>query len=255
MVRIWGQWFISGRVLGPSSPSYHKDKSCTLDFPGSSFFLVVLSSLVALESACSAGDPGSIPGWRRSPGEGNGNPLQYSCLENPMDRGSWQTTVYGVTRVGHHLVTEPPTLWEWLPQPCQGFQKSRLSWHSERRIWTWRLDVSIGPEWKVGSDGHRWQEAVQTSRWSSAAKEGAIQARIPAWLPGPICVVESGAWGREKDPDSLDLAIACQDPWSLGKTLLSETLGLTDWLSRWGFDYPPTSRPHCTPERKSGLEL
>ena len=43
-----------------------------------------------------AGDPGSIPGWGSSPGEGNGNPLQYSCLENPMDRGAWQATVHGV---------------------------------------------------------------------------------------------------------------------------------------------------------------
>ena len=41
------------------------------------------------ESACNAGDPGSIPGLGRSPGEGNGNPLQYYCLENPMDRGAW----------------------------------------------------------------------------------------------------------------------------------------------------------------------
>ena len=41
------------------------------------------------ESACSAGDPGSIPGLGRSPGEGNGNPLQYSCLENSMDKGAW----------------------------------------------------------------------------------------------------------------------------------------------------------------------
>ena len=40
-------------------------------------------------SSCSAGDPGSIPGLGRSPGEGNGNPLQYSCLENSMDRGAW----------------------------------------------------------------------------------------------------------------------------------------------------------------------
>ena len=40
-------------------------------------------------SACSAGDPDSIPGWGRSPGEGNGNPLQYSCLENPMEGGAW----------------------------------------------------------------------------------------------------------------------------------------------------------------------
>ena len=49
-------------------------------------------------SACNAGDPGSIPGLGRSPGEGNGNPLQYSCLENPMERGSWQATVHGVAK-------------------------------------------------------------------------------------------------------------------------------------------------------------
>ena len=49
------------------------------------------------ESACSAGDQGSIPGSGRSPGEGNGNPLQYSCLENPMDRGAWWALVHGVT--------------------------------------------------------------------------------------------------------------------------------------------------------------
>ena len=48
-------------------------------------------------SACSAGDLGSIPGWGRSPGEGNGNRLQDSGLENPMDRGAWQATVHGVT--------------------------------------------------------------------------------------------------------------------------------------------------------------
>ena len=50
------------------------------------------------ESSCNAGDAGSIPGWGKSPGEGNGNPLQYSCLENPMDRGAWQATVYWVTK-------------------------------------------------------------------------------------------------------------------------------------------------------------
>ena len=47
-------------------------------------------------SACNAGDLGSIPGSGRSPGEGNGNPLQYSCLENSMDRGAWQATVHRV---------------------------------------------------------------------------------------------------------------------------------------------------------------
>ena len=49
-------------------------------------------------SACNVGDLGSIPGSGRSPGEGNGNPLQYSCLENPMDIGAWWATVHGVAK-------------------------------------------------------------------------------------------------------------------------------------------------------------
>ena len=50
------------------------------------------------ESACNAGAPSLIPGLGRSPGEGNGYPLQYSCLENPMDRGAWWATVPGVAK-------------------------------------------------------------------------------------------------------------------------------------------------------------
>ena len=56
--------------------------------------------LSSKESACNAGvirDVSSIPGWGRSPGGGHGNPLQYSCLENPMDRGAWRATVHRVT--------------------------------------------------------------------------------------------------------------------------------------------------------------
>ena len=53
--------------------------------------------IVGKEPTCSAEDPGSIPGWGRSPGEGNGNPLQYSCLENPMDRAAWRATVHEVS--------------------------------------------------------------------------------------------------------------------------------------------------------------
>ena len=60
-----------------------------MDFPGGSD---------SKESACNAGDSGSIPESGRSPGEGKGNPLQYSCLENPMDRGIWWATVHGVTK-------------------------------------------------------------------------------------------------------------------------------------------------------------
>ena len=50
------------------------------------------------ESACNVGDLGSIPGLGRSPGEGNGYPVQYSCLENSMDRGAWWATVHGVAK-------------------------------------------------------------------------------------------------------------------------------------------------------------
>ena len=70
-----------------------------LGFPGSS---------VSKESACNAGDLGSIPGSEWFPAEGNGNPLQYSCLENPMDRRAWRATVHGVTKVGHNLLTKSP---------------------------------------------------------------------------------------------------------------------------------------------------
>ena len=53
-----------------------------------------------------SGDAGLIPGSRRSPGEGNGNPLWYPCLENPTYRGAWQVTVLRIVTVGHYLVTE-----------------------------------------------------------------------------------------------------------------------------------------------------
>ena len=71
--------------------------SCIMGFPHSS---------VNKSSAGNAGDLGSILGSGRSPGEGNGNPLQYSCLENSMERGAWQATVHGVARVGHDLATK-----------------------------------------------------------------------------------------------------------------------------------------------------
>ena len=70
------------------------------------------------ESACSAGDLGLIPGLARSSREGNGNPLQHSCLENPTDRGAWQATVHGVTKSqtwlsDSHTHTHTHTHTEW----------------------------------------------------------------------------------------------------------------------------------------------
>ena len=65
-------------------------------------------SSVGKESACHAGDLSSVPGSRKPPGEGNGSPLQDSCLEKSTDRGAQQALVHGVERGGHDLATKPP---------------------------------------------------------------------------------------------------------------------------------------------------
>ena len=88
-------------------------------------------SSVGKESSCSAGDPGSIPGSGRSPGEENGNPLQYSCLDNPVDRGAWRATAHGVTRVGQDLVTKSP------PLPLHGCI------HPPQRFWRRKLNLRL----------------------------------------------------------------------------------------------------------------
>ena len=64
-------------------------------------YIYAYSSSDSKESACNAGDPGLISGLGRSHGEGNGNPLQYSGLENPRDRRAWWPTVHGLQRVRH----------------------------------------------------------------------------------------------------------------------------------------------------------
>ena len=68
-------------------------------------YQVFLVGSYGKESDFNAGDLGLIPGLGWSPGEGNGNPLQYSCLENPRDRWAWRATVHGITEVGHNLGT------------------------------------------------------------------------------------------------------------------------------------------------------
>ena len=91
----------------PSTEFYlgEGERSISVSFCPAEAVLIPLrgdyDSLVAQdgkESACNAGDPGSIPGLGKSPGEENGNPLQYSCLGNPMDGGTWQTTVHRVAK-------------------------------------------------------------------------------------------------------------------------------------------------------------
>ena len=85
-----------------STPSFNcEDKSLMVLLHSGNTYLNRLGLLVggsdSKASACNAEDPGSIPGLGRSPGEGNGNLLQYSCLENPMDGGAWWATVHVVT--------------------------------------------------------------------------------------------------------------------------------------------------------------
>ena len=81
-----------------SDSNTRRDNKITGSFPGG-------SEVKAF--AYNVGDPGLIPESGRSPGEGNGNPLQYSCLLNSMDRGAWRATVHGVARVRHNLATKP----------------------------------------------------------------------------------------------------------------------------------------------------
>ena len=107
-------------------------------------------SSVGKESACNAEDPCLSAGSGISPGEGNGNPLQYSCLENLMDRGAWQAIVNGVARVGHLVTKPPPPCWCRAISTCPGqtslyFTKLMVELF---RVWVWpslgvNEDISI----------------------------------------------------------------------------------------------------------------
>ena len=99
----WAWAFVCWKISDYSFNFHACDESVKI-FPG----ILNIQELTALEGlpyssdgkewTCNAGELGSIPGSGRSLGEGNGNPLQYSCVENSMDRGAWQATVYGVTK-------------------------------------------------------------------------------------------------------------------------------------------------------------
>ena len=114
-------------------------------------FLDFLHSSVGKDSACSAGYPGSIPGLGRFPGGGNGNPFQYSCLENPMDRGAYHAAVHAVTRVGHNLATK-------LPPIVHGVAKSQ-AWLSDFHC---HSHISIDPR--------AWNGEPGKSRWNAVCR-------------------------------------------------------------------------------------
>ena len=112
------------------------------------------------ESVCSAGELGSIPGSGRCLGEGNGNPLQYSCLENPMDRGAWRATFHGVARVLHDRATNTQYSWGKL--------------------------MEAGPLAQVHT-GAEWQSGCRTAGgWKGGLPH---DDRSRTWTyPSPICV-------------------------------------------------------------------
>ena len=100
-------WDLPGSGIKPVSPA-RAGSFFTTEPPGKHglIYLIdaipcILHSSVGKESACNAGDAVSIPGSGRSPGEGSGNALQFSYVENPMDRGDWQAIVQGSQRVRH----------------------------------------------------------------------------------------------------------------------------------------------------------
>ena len=113
--------------------------STILQFPGDS---------VSKESACNLGDLGLIPRSGRSPGEGNDNPLQYSCLGNPLDRAAWWASPHGVARVRqeHGLATKPlpPILQFWWCFQGTPLWTFRLRFWSDL-LWNWHFPSSSIP--------------------------------------------------------------------------------------------------------------
>ena len=109
--------------------------------------------------ACKPGDPVSIPGSGRSLGEGNGNPLQYYCLENPMDRGAWQTTVHEVAKSWTRLRD-----WHTLI-----FQR-RLLW-----VASWAVVVFVQVNWiKVTLRSFTWFFCEFINKWTKSKKSGEL---------------------------------------------------------------------------------
>ena len=175
--------------------------------PGLQVQVVFLNTCVfwlsGKQSACNAGDAGSIPGLGRFPGRGNGNPLQYACLGNPMDRGAWWATVHGVTEldIAEWLSTHASMSWNVdlkrlvfvFPSPPPPAQTThnlkqisfrlpgswRIAWWSPsrfQRAWSWPEAVSKGslmgwPWLVVQRDSFLW--VVQEGRkWRKVSLKG-----------------------------------------------------------------------------------
>ena len=149
-------------------------------------------------SACSAGDPGSIPGSGRRPGEGNGDPVHYSCLENPMDRGAWWAAVHGVakswTRLSTFIVqisylplTCAPLL--WAPHHKANSRRGRLLWERSEHLTLAPLSSQLLP-CSALEPGHRaprpqWSDGLWQSLWGQRPGRGcAVLGQVPVGALG-----------------------------------------------------------------------
>ena len=127
------------------------------------------------ESACKAGDPGSTLGLGRSPGEGNGNPLQYSCLENPMDRGTWWATVHGVSKSWRRLSNFTFTFFH--------FQAGHMGlpwWLRQQRICLQCRRLRFNPWAGEILWGRKWPPRLQYSCLENPTGRGAWRATVHA---------------------------------------------------------------------------
>ena len=143
--------------------------------------------LSSKESSCNAGDKqvtGSIPGSGRSPGGGNGNPLQRSCLENPMDRGAWLATVLGVEK-------RQTRLSDWTHNAARVLHNSQVTRCESDTL-------TLSSKWLLTALGPRWfQMAFLESAWLSTDGARVWPARdkvliLPSYMTVRITLVISG---------------------------------------------------------------
>ena len=161
------KWEIQRSILSASEvyfvTIYRTIYWSSLDFPGGSD---------SKASVYNAGDPGLIPGLGRSPWEGNGNPLQDCCLENPMDRGAWSARVHGVEKSRTQLSDFTSLHWT---TGGEGDDRGRDGWMASPTWWTWVWATSGSWWWRrkpgvlqsMGSQrvGHDWETELNGGTW------------------------------------------------------------------------------------------